>query len=154
MRPVRDAAALGAEIRDLVGRSQRDTVSIMEVCGTHTVSLFRSGARSFLPENLKLLSGPGCPVCVTSQGYLDAACELAARDDVIVATYGDMVRVPGAKRTLTTMARCSGPCGAAIRSTQASPANCSGGFLVVGRAGSMFIKCPLGVTWPAVAGRG
>ncbi|MCB9514446.1 MAG: hydrogenase formation protein HypD [Candidatus Krumholzibacteriia bacterium] len=103
MRPVRDAAALGAEIRDLVGRSQRDTVSIMEVCGTHTVSLFRSGARSFLPENLKLLSGPGCPVCVTSQGYLDAACELAARDDVIVATYGDMVRVPGAKGSLEGM---------------------------------------------------
>jgi hydrogenase expression/formation protein HypD len=83
--------------------SQCDTVRIMEVCGTHTVSLFRTGAKSLLPDNLKLISGPGCPVCVTSQGYLDAACELAARPDVIIATYGDMVRVPGATGSLETM---------------------------------------------------
>ena len=78
-------------------------VRIMEVCGTHTVSLFRTGAKSLLPESLKLISGPGCPVCVTSQGYLDTACELAARPDVIIATYGDMVRVPGAKGSLESM---------------------------------------------------
>ena len=73
----------------------RDRVCIMEVCGTHTVSLFRSGVKSLLPEAIHLISGPGCPVCVTSQGYIDAACELAARPDVTVCTYGDMVRVPG-----------------------------------------------------------
>ena len=67
----------------------------MEVCGTHTVSLFRSGVRSMLPANLRLISGPGCPVCVTSQGYLDAACEAAARPGVTICTYGDMVPVPG-----------------------------------------------------------
>ncbi len=72
-----------------------ETVRIMEVCGTHTVSLFRSGVRSMMPENLHLISGPGCPVCVTSQGYIDAACDLADRPDVTICTYGDMVRVPG-----------------------------------------------------------
>ena len=72
-----------------------DRIQLMEVCGTHTVSLFRSGVKSMLPEAVGLVSGPGCPVCVTSQGYLDAACELAARPDVAICTYGDMVRVPG-----------------------------------------------------------
>ena len=75
----------------------------MEVCGTHTVSLFRSGARSFFPDDLRLISGPGCPVCVTSQGYLDAACELAERPEVIIATYGDMLRVPGRRGSLERM---------------------------------------------------
>ena len=70
-------------------------VSFMEVCGTHTVSLFRSGVRSLLPDRLKLISGPGCPVCVTSQGYIDAACAAAKIPDVTICTYGDMVRVPG-----------------------------------------------------------
>ena len=77
-----------------------NAVQIMEVCGTHTVSLFRSGVKSLLPEALQLVSGPGCPICVTSQGYLDTACELAARPDVTVATYGDMVRVPGQSGSL------------------------------------------------------
>jgi hydrogenase expression/formation protein HypD len=54
-------------------------ITIMEVCGTHTVSIFRSGIRSTLPERLKLLSGPGCPVCVTDQGYIDTVLELADR---------------------------------------------------------------------------
>lgn len=70
-------------------------VRIMEICGTHTVSLFRTGIKSMLPASLKLVSGPGCPVCVTSQGYIDAACALAAQPGVTVCTYGDMVRVPG-----------------------------------------------------------
>jgi hydrogenase expression/formation protein HypD len=68
---------------------------IMEICGTHTVSLFRTGIKSLLPESLKMISGPGCPVCVTSQGYINAACELASRPEVTICTYGDMVRVPG-----------------------------------------------------------
>ena len=72
-----------------------ERVGLMEICGTHTVSLFRSGVKSLLPASIRLISGPGCPVCVTSAGYLDVACELAARDDVVICTYGDMVRVPG-----------------------------------------------------------
>ena len=70
-------------------------VQIMEVCGTHTVSLFRSGVRSMLPANLRLVSGPGCPVCVTAQRHIDAALALAGRSEIIIATYGDMMRVPG-----------------------------------------------------------
>ena len=77
-------------------------INIMEVCGTHTVSIFRSGIRSILPENLRLLSGPGCPVCVTSQGYIDVVLELAEREDCIIATYGDMIRVPGKAGSLET----------------------------------------------------
>jgi hydrogenase expression/formation protein HypD len=75
-------------------------IQLMEICGTHTVSLLRSGVKSLVVDHLRLISGPGCPVCVTSQGYMDAACELAARDEVTLCTYGDMVRVPGSKGSL------------------------------------------------------
>lgn len=75
-------------------------VQIMEVCGTHTVSIFRAGIRSFLPEIVRLISGPGCPVCVTAQRHIDAAIEMAGRPDVILTTYGDMLRVPGRRGSL------------------------------------------------------
>jgi len=75
-------------------------INIMEVCGTHTVSIFRSGLRSALPDGLKLLSGPGCPVCITDRGYIDVVIEMAGADDCIIATYGDMIRVPGSKSCL------------------------------------------------------
>ena len=88
-------------ISDACGALGRQ-INIMEVCGTHTVSIFRNGIRSILPKNLKLLSGPGCPVCVTEQGYIDAVLELADRDDCIIATYGDMIRVPGKDSSLET----------------------------------------------------
>ena len=77
-------------------------INIMEVCGTHTVSIFRNGIKSTLPKRLKLLSGPGCPVCVTDQSYIDAVLELAEHEDCIIATYGDMVRVPGQDGSLET----------------------------------------------------
>ena len=70
-------------------------IRLMEVCGTHTVSIFRSGIRSVLPETIALLSGPGCPVCVTDQNEIDAFIELSRIDDVIVTTFGDLMRVPG-----------------------------------------------------------
>jgi hydrogenase expression/formation protein HypD len=78
-------------------------VNIMEVCGTHTVAIFRNGLRPTLPARLKMLSGPGCPVCVTDQGFIDITLELARRDDCIIATYGDMVRVPGKAGSMETM---------------------------------------------------
>lgn len=81
-------------IRDLASAIGRP-VHLMEVCGTHTVSIFRNGIRTLLPDNVCLVSGPGCPVCVTAQRHIDAIIELADRPDVIIATYGDMVRVPG-----------------------------------------------------------
>lgn len=94
-----DADHLRRRIADSCDRIGR-TVRIMEVCGTHTVSIFRNGIRSLLPANLQLVSGPGCPVCVTAQRHIDAAIELAARDGVILATYGDMIRVPGRSGSL------------------------------------------------------
>jgi len=75
-------------------------VTFMEVCGTHTMSAFRSGLHSLMPENVTLLSGPGCPVCVTAQGDIDLMIELAANHDVTLCTYGDMLRVPGAEGSL------------------------------------------------------
>lgn len=87
-------------VDDLAGQLGGRVVRIMEICGTHTVSLFRSGIRDRLPEQVKLISGPGCPVCVTAQGYIDAACDLAMRPEVVIATYGDMLRVPGSDRSL------------------------------------------------------
>ena len=77
-------------------------INVMEVCGTHTVAIFRNGIKSILPEGLKLLSGPGCPVCVTDQSYIDTVLQLADRDDCIIATYGDMIRVPGKGGSLET----------------------------------------------------
>jgi len=76
------------------------TVRIMEVCGTHTVEVFRQGIRSLLPANVKLISGPGCPVCVTSQGFIEVAVRLTRQHGVLAATYGDMVRVPAAAGSL------------------------------------------------------
>ncbi len=67
----------------------------MEVCGTHTVSIFQSGLRSLLPDGLIHLSGPGCPVCVTHGKDIGAFLELAGKNEVILATFGDMMRVPG-----------------------------------------------------------
>ncbi|MDR1378029.1 MAG: hydrogenase formation protein HypD [Synergistaceae bacterium] len=78
---------------------ERRNLTFMEVCGTHTVAIFRSGLRSLLPEGLRLLSGPGCPVCVTDQGEIDIALNLAKKDYVIL-TYGDMLRVPGSSGSL------------------------------------------------------
>lgn len=75
-------------------------IRLMEVCGTHTVSIFRSGIRSLLPETISLLSGPGCPVCVTDQKEIDAFVELAKMDDTIVTTFGDLMRVPGSFSSL------------------------------------------------------
>jgi hydrogenase expression/formation protein HypD len=75
-------------------------VRLMEVCGTHTVSIFRSGMRSVLPQTISLISGPGCPVCVTDQAEVDAFIELAKVDDVIITTFGDLMRVPGTKSSL------------------------------------------------------
>ena len=75
-------------------------LAFMEVCGTHTVNAFRSGLHSLMPENVTLLSGPGCPVCVTSQGDIDQLIELATRPEVIICTYGDMLRVTGDRGSL------------------------------------------------------
>lgn len=75
-------------------------VSLMEVCGTHTMAIQRFGLRSLLPRNLRLLSGPGCPVCVTPNELVDLAIAYAMQDGVILATFGDMAKVPGSSTSL------------------------------------------------------
>jgi len=72
---------------------------LMEVCGTHTMAIARHGIRDLLPPQVDLVSGPGCPVCVTDAGYLDAAIDLSKRG-VVLATFGDLVRVPGSRSSL------------------------------------------------------
>ncbi len=72
----------------------------MEVCGTHTMAIFRYGLRDLLPHNIRLISGPGCPVCVTPIGYLDRAIAIAGLPKVIITTFGDMLRVPGSSSNL------------------------------------------------------
>jgi len=83
-------------ISELSARS----INLMEVCGTHTMAVAKSGMRPMLPDNLHLLSGPGCPVCVTPQETIDYAIALAGEKNVIIATFGDMVRVPGTVSSL------------------------------------------------------
>ena len=75
-------------------------VQLMEVCGTHTVSIFRYGIRSLLPDHIKLISGPGCPVCVTPNEDIDLAIALTRQKDVIIVTFGDMMKVPGSTSSL------------------------------------------------------
>ncbi|MEN8224232.1 MAG: hydrogenase formation protein HypD [Bacteroidota bacterium] len=72
----------------------------MEVCGGHTMAIQKFGIPSLLPDNIQLLSGPGCPVCVTDRKYIDTAIAFARRDDVIITTYGDLIRVPGSSSSL------------------------------------------------------
>ena len=74
--------------------------ALMEVCGTHTMAIASSGIRSLLPKPLKLLSGPGCPVCVTPTIEVDRAIAFAKRPDVILTTFGDMLRVTGTESSL------------------------------------------------------
>lgn len=76
------------------------SANIMEVCGTHTVAIARNGIRSLMPEGTTLLSGPGCPVCVTANADIDTAIALARVDGVVVMTFGDMMRVPGSTSSL------------------------------------------------------
>ena len=83
----------------LANRGRR--ARVMEVCGSHTMAIARFGIRGLLPENVDLISGPGCPVCVTDTGYIDAAIDLA-RKGALIATFGDMVRVPGSESDLAS----------------------------------------------------
>lgn len=89
---------LAAEIREAVNR--RRDFTVMEVCGTHTMAIFRFGLRRLLPDAIRLISGPGCPVCVTPNAYLDKAIAIAKMPNVILTTFGDMMRVPGSRSSL------------------------------------------------------
>jgi len=82
-------------LRQRIADWQGPPVTFMEVCGTHTMAIARIGLKALLPPSVRLVSGPGCPVCVTPVGYVDHALALAERPEVILTTFGDLMRVPG-----------------------------------------------------------
>ncbi len=96
----------GARVQRLCGEIARwaecagRPLTLMEICGTHTMAIYRHGIRTLLPQGVGLVSGPGCPVCVTPQSQIDLIVELARRPEVTVATFGDLMRVPGTQSTL------------------------------------------------------
>ena len=77
----------------------------MEICGTHTMAIAKAGLRGLLAPGVQLLSGPGCPVCVTPTGAIDAALQLSERPGVTIASYGDLLRVPGSCKGDTLLRR-------------------------------------------------
>jgi len=83
-----------------IGSLAKRRVTFMEVCGTHTMALNRFGIRAMLPNRVDIISGPGCPVCVTPTNVIDAAIEAANIENVILTTFGDMMRVPGSSSSL------------------------------------------------------
>lgn len=96
----RDPERAGALVGKIRRLREGPPVRLMEVCGTHTVSIARAGIRPLLSGVVTLISGPGCPVCVTPDGYIDAAIALGKDPDTVLATFGDMVRVPGRTSSL------------------------------------------------------
>ncbi|MDD4908832.1 MAG: hydrogenase formation protein HypD [Candidatus Omnitrophica bacterium] len=96
----RDQRLIKSLSRSIKQVTPEKPINIMEVCGTHTRSFFRFGLRALLPSNVRLVSGPGCPVCVSGQDYIDAAIAYARIENVIIASFGDMLNVPGTVSTL------------------------------------------------------
>jgi hydrogenase expression/formation protein HypD len=88
------------KISELLQKITKDELTIMEVCGSHTMSIHRFGIKGLLPPNIKLISGPGCPVCVTAIDYIDKAVALARIPGIIITTYGDLIKVPGSTSSL------------------------------------------------------
>lgn len=95
----RDKHLIDKIVKEIHRISEKE-VRLMEVCGGHTMSIQRFGIPSLLPPQVRLISGPGCPVCVTSRKYIDHAIALSRLDEVIITTYGDLIRVPGSSSTL------------------------------------------------------
>ncbi|MBB2168006.1 hydrogenase formation protein HypD [Gluconacetobacter aggeris] len=89
-----------ARVAERIGRTRTRPVTVMEVCGGHTHTIFRYALESRMPENVEFAHGPGCPVCVLPMGRIDDAIAIARRPEVIFTTFGDAMRVPGAQGTL------------------------------------------------------
>jgi hydrogenase expression/formation protein HypD len=92
--------ALGKKLLERIRRNSHKPIRLMEFCGGHTVAIFKYGLRQLLPTNIEMLSGPGCPVCVTASADLDKAIALGKLPNVIITSFGDMVRVPGSRSSL------------------------------------------------------
>ena len=102
-RKPEDAALFLEKIRKYA--DQTGPVRLMEICGTHTMAIARSGLKSILPENVRLLSGPGCPVCVTPSSMIDLVLGLSQKPGTLIASYGDLLRVPGSTQGDSLLAR-------------------------------------------------
>jgi hydrogenase expression/formation protein HypD len=93
-------AGLGKKLADHISRISTKPARLMEFCGGHTVSIMRNGLRQLLPPHIEMLSGPGCPVCVTANSDIDRMIALSRLPDVIITTFGDMIKVPGSYSSL------------------------------------------------------
>ncbi|MBO6003227.1 MAG: hydrogenase formation protein HypD, partial [Mailhella sp.] len=87
--------------QEIIASYQGPPLRIMEVCGTHTHEIFRLGIRGMLPAGVSLISGPGCPVCVTPVGFIDDAVRLSLEKRAAVCSFGDLLRVPGTRQSLS-----------------------------------------------------
>jgi hydrogenase expression/formation protein HypD len=96
------AARISKAIADTMQKIGRP-VTLMEVCGTHTMAIAKQGLRAMLPAKLRLVSGPGCPVCVSAQEDIDRALALAQEPGVIITTFGDMLKVKGTETSLESI---------------------------------------------------
>jgi hydrogenase expression/formation protein HypD len=92
--------AVARTLVDKIRETATTPVKFMEVCGTHTVAIARNGLREVMPDTIKLLSGPGCPVCVTANPDIDIAIEMGRQPGVILTPFGDMIKVPGSRSSL------------------------------------------------------
>lgn len=95
----RDATIIN-KIAEQIKSISKKEIALMEVCGGHTMSIQKFGIPSLLPKNIRLVSGPGCPVCVSSKKFIDTAIVYASMPDVIITTFGDLIRVPGSTSSL------------------------------------------------------
>lgn len=91
---------ISRKIVEQINNLNKKNIRLMEVCGTHTMSIFRNGIRNLIPGSISLLSGPGCPVCVTAQSEIDAFIQISRVPDTIITTFGDLMRVPGNESSL------------------------------------------------------
>lgn len=91
------------ELMAYEGKADGTDLKIMEVCGTHTAAIFRKGIRQLISPKIRLISGPGCPVCVTPTAYIDKCIEYAMKDNHVLLTFGDMMKVPGTHGSLSEM---------------------------------------------------
>lgn len=100
--PFSDSKAILGLAREIENQTAKleNKLTVMEVCGSHTHAIARAGLRSLIPPQIRLISGPGCPVCVTPVEWLDRAIALVERGDVILASFGDLMRVPSSRKTL------------------------------------------------------
>jgi hydrogenase expression/formation protein HypD len=94
---------LVSKLADQIRQTAHGDYIFMEVCGGHTAAIQRFGITSLIPGNIKLISGPGCPVCVTTNDFIDKAIAYSQQKEVIIATFGDLIRVPGSNGSLEIM---------------------------------------------------